>query len=47
MEAQLNGGINRYVEVYSDGLIYDGNHRVAYAQQTGGAVDTIVIFQSR
>ena len=43
-EAKLNGGINRPIQVYSNGVIYDGNHRVAYARQIGAAVDTIVIF---
>ena len=45
IEARRNGGINRMVQVYSDGLIYDGNHRAAYGRKTGGAVDTIVIFK--
>ena len=45
LEAQKNGGINRPVEVYSNGLVYDGNHRVEYARRTGGSVDTFVIFQ--
>ena len=43
-EAKLNGGISRPIQVYSNGVIYDGNHRVAYARQIGAAVDTIVIF---
>ena len=44
-EAQAYGGINRAVEVWRNGVIYDGNHRVAYAQQIGATVDVIIFPQ--
>lgn len=44
-EAQAYGGINRAVEVWRSGVIYDGNHRVAYAQQIGATVDVIIFPQ--
>ena len=35
-------GIYGYIEVYSNGVIYDGHHRVEYAKMIGAAVDVIV-----
>ena len=32
------------IEVYSDGTIYNGNHRVYIARKLGIAVDTIVSY---
>ena len=42
MEYQMNGGIYRAVEVWRNGLIYDGNHRVAFAREIGAAIDVII-----
>ena len=41
-EYMANSGIFRPVEVWRSGIIYDGNHRVAYAREIGAAVDVII-----
>ena len=42
LEAESYGGINRPVEVFRDGSVYDGNHRVAYARETGSCIDIYI-----
>ena len=40
----LNEGMYGIIEVYSDGTVYNGNHRVTIAKELNIAVDTIVVF---
>lgn len=42
MSRIMQDGMYGVIEVYSDGRIYNGNHRVIIARKLGIAVDTVV-----
>ena len=44
LEKITKDGMYGVIEVYSDGTVYNGNHRVFIARKLGIAVDTIVVF---